>query len=175
MRQRVMRLTPIEIRQHRFNTRFWGFDSHEVESFLQTLVEDFEEVVRENSRLRREAERLARELEEHRGREHTIQETLTTAQGVVEQLKRTAVKEAEVLISEAEVRSEKMVCQADATRAELTHEITQLRHLRSRLALELRKTVESYASLIDAYEEAADSGIEDEKDRSLGPASRPPS
>lgn len=168
-----MRLTPIEIRQHRFKTRFWGSDSHEVESFLQTVVEDFEEVVRENSRLRREAERLSRALEEHRSRERTIQETLTTAQGVVDQLKRTAVKEAEVLISEAEVRSEKIVSQADATRSELTHEIAELRHLRSRLALELRKTIESYASLINAYEGAADRGIANDEERSLEPASRP--
>lgn len=146
-----MRLTPIEIRQHHFKNRLWGLDSHEVEAFLQTVVEDFEEVVRENAKLRREAERLGRSLEEHRSRERTIQETLTTAQGVVDQLKRTAVKEAEVLISEAEVRSEKIVSQADATRAELNREIAELRHLRNRLVLDLQNTLDGYASLIDAY------------------------
>jgi cell division initiation protein len=166
-----MRLTPIEIRQHRFNHRFWGCDSHEVESFLQTVVEDFEEVVRENARLRREAERLGRDLEEHRSRERTIQETLTTAQGVVDQLKRTAVKEAEVLVSEAEVRAEKIVSQADVTRAELAKEIAELRQLRRRLGLELRQTIEGYTSLIDAYEESLAEAAPDEKDRSLGPVS----
>jgi cell division initiation protein len=166
-----MRLTPIEIRQHRFSTRLRGFDSHEVESFLQTVVEDFEEVVRENAQLRRETERLARDLEEHRSRERTILETLTTAQSVVDQLKRTAVKEAEVLVSEAEVRAEKIVSQADVTRAELAHEIAELRHLRSRLALELRQTIEGYTSLIDAYEESAAEDAPDEKDPSPGPVS----
>lgn len=147
-----MRLTPIEIRHHRFNSRLRGFDRHEVEAFLETVVADFEEIVRENAQLRRDAERLGRELELHKGREHNIQETLTTAQGVVDQLKRTAMKEAEVMITEAELRSEKLLKQADESRAALTREVAELRHLRNRLAADLRHTLDSYATLVDVYD-----------------------
>jgi cell division initiation protein len=156
-----MRLTPIEIRHHRFNSRLRGFDRHEVEAFLETVVADFEEIVRENAQLHREAERLGRELELHRGRERNIQETLTTAQGVVDQLKRTAMKEAEVMISEAEMRSEKLLKQADGRRAALTREVAELKHLRSRLASDLRHTLESYGSMIDAYSSEG-AALEDE-------------
>lgn len=149
-----MRLTPIEIRSHRFNTRLRGFDPAEVEAFVDTVVSDFEEVVRENAQLRRETERLGRELETHRVREKTIQETLTTAQEVVEQLKRTAMKEAEVTVSQAELRAEKMLDDAEVRRCDVDHQITELRHIRGRLSAELRKTLEGYRSLIDAYEEA---------------------
>jgi cell division initiation protein len=150
-----MRLTPIEIRHHRFNSRIRGFDRHEVEAFLETVVADFEEIVRENAQLHREAERLGRELELHKSREHNIQETLTTAQGVVDQLKRTAMKEAEVMITEAELRSEKLLQHADQSRAALSREVAELRHLRGRLASDLRHTLDSYASLVDAYDVAA--------------------
>ena len=149
-----MRLTPIEIRHHRFNSRLRGFDRHEVEAFLETVVADFEEIARENAQLRRDGERLTRELELYRGRERTIQDTLTTAQGVVDQLKRTAMKEAEVMITEAEVRSEKLFKQADARRAELTREVAELRLLHARLTSDLRHTLESYASMVDGYEGA---------------------
>ncbi len=147
-----MRLTPIEIRHHRFSSRLRGFDRHEVEAFLESVVADFEEIVRENAQLRREAERLDRELELYKGRERTIQDTLTTAQGVVDQLKRTAMKEAEVMISEAEVRCEKLLKQADARRAELTREVAELRLLHGRLTRDLRHTLESYGTMIDGYE-----------------------
>ena len=150
-----MRLTPIEIRHHRFTSRLRGFDRHEVEAFLETVVADFEEIVRENAQLRREAERLGRELEQHKNRERNIQETLTTAQSVVDQLKRTAMKEAEVMITEAEVRSEKLLKQADGTRAALAREVAELRHLRVRLASDLRHTLDSYGSMVDAYEAAS--------------------
>ena len=155
-----MRLTPIEIRHHRFNSRLRGFDRHEVEAYLETVVADFEDVVRENAQLHHEAGRLGRELELHKNRERNIQETLTTAQSVVDQLKRTAMREAEVMISEAEVRSEKLLKQADGRRADLFREVAELRHLRNRLASDLRHTLDSYASMVDAYERAAaaDSG-----------------
>jgi cell division initiation protein len=146
-----MRLTPLEIRQHRFTTRLRGFDSSEVQAFLETVVADFEDVVRENAQLRREAERLARDLDAYRSREKTIQDTLTTAQAVVEQLKRTAIKESESLIVDAELRGEKIVAEARERRAELANEIREQRYLRQRLEADLRRTLEGYTKLIDAF------------------------
>jgi len=149
-----MRLTPIEIRQHRFNVRVRGFDRDEVEAFLETVVADFEELVRENAQLRREAERLSRDVDALRAREKMIQETLTTAQGVVDQLKRTAVKESETILVDAELRAEKLLAEARQRRAELTHEIVELRSTRTRLDADLRKTLDGYTRLIEAFQEA---------------------
>ncbi len=158
-----MRLTPIEIRQHRFNYRMRGYDRIEVEAFLETVVSDFEEVVRENAQLRREAERLARELDTYRSREKTIQETLTTAQEVVNQLKRTAMKEAETIVVHSELRAEKLVGEAREQRSSLSHEISELRHLRARVDADLRRTLESYLKLIDSFEEVRRAEADEQK------------
>ena len=149
-----MRLTPIEIRRHQFKSRLRGFDRDEVEAFLDTVVCDFEEVVRENAQLQRESERLARELDTHRSREKTIQETLTTAQGIVEQIKRTAAKEAESIVVEAELRAEKLLRDTRERRAELSHEVTELRHIRTRLDTDLRKTLDTYSRMIEAFRDS---------------------
>jgi cell division initiation protein len=149
-----MRLTPIEIRQHRFNARLRGFDRDEVDAFLETVVADFEELVRENAQLRREAERLTREVDALRSREKMIQETLTTAQGVVDQLKRTAIKESETILVDAELKAEKVLAEARQRRADLSHEIAELRSTRARLDSDLRKTLDGYVRLIDAFQEA---------------------
>ena len=53
-----MRLTPIEIRRHRFSSRVRGFDRDEVRAFLDMVIADFEDVVRQNAQLRRDNERL---------------------------------------------------------------------------------------------------------------------
>ncbi|HKC49646.1 MAG TPA: DivIVA domain-containing protein [Myxococcota bacterium] len=146
-----MRLTPLEIRQHKFGSQMRGFDRSEVGAFLETVVADFEDVVRENAQLRREAERLARELDAYRSREKTIQDTLTTAQTVVEQLKRTAIKESESIVIDAELRAEKLLAEAREERALLASEIREQRHMRQRLEADLRRTLESYGKLIDAF------------------------
>ena len=149
-----MRLTPIEIRAHRFNSRLRGYDTVEVQAFLDTVVEDFEDVVRENAQLRRETERLERELDSHRTREHSIQETLVTAQQMVEDLKLTAAKEAEVKVSEATLRAERLLGEADSNRSELMLELTEMRRLRTRLSSALRQALRRYEELIDSFEEA---------------------
>ena len=146
-----MRLTPLEIRQHKFGSQMRGFDRGEVSAFLDTVVADFEDVVRENAQLRRESERLARDLDAYRSREKTIQDTLTTAQALVEQLKRTAIKESESIVVDAELRAEKLLAQAREERAELANEIREHRHLRVRLEADLRRTLESYGKLIDSF------------------------
>ncbi|HTO71633.1 MAG TPA: DivIVA domain-containing protein [Myxococcota bacterium] len=146
-----MRLTPLEIRQHKFGSAMRGFDRGEVVAFLDTVVADFEDVVRENAQLRREAERLARELDAYRGREKTIQDTLTTAQSLVEQLKRTAIKESESIVIDAELRAEKLLVEARERRAQLEGEIREQRALRQRLEGDLRRTLESYGKLVDAF------------------------
>jgi cell division initiation protein len=149
-----MRLTPIEIRRHQFKSRLRGYDRAEVEAFLETVVADFEEVVRENALLQRESERLGRELDTLRSREKTIQSPLTTAQGLVEQIKRTAAKEAESIVVEAELRAEKLLRDTRERRAELSHEVTELRHIRTRLDTDLRKTLDTYSRMIEAFRDA---------------------
>jgi cell division initiation protein len=148
-----MRLTPIEIRQHRFSTRMRGFDPVEVVAFLEAITGDYEAVTRENSQLRRELEQVHRSFEALRAREGTIQDTLATAQQVVDQLKRTAVKESEMIVSQAELRAEQIVREAEVQRASSSAEIAELRHVRERVEAELRRVLEGYLALIDAYRE----------------------
>jgi cell division initiation protein len=144
-----MRLSPLQIRQYRFNTRFRGFDPREVEVFLESVVADLEQVVRENAALRREIEKLSRDLEGYRGRERTIQETLTTAQSVVDELRRTAVKESEVMVSTAELRAEQILRRSEEQRAAVDREICDLRQVRARVEADLRKTLEAYLALVE--------------------------
>jgi cell division initiation protein len=153
-----MRLTPLDIRQHRFQTRFRGFDPEEVHVFLEAVVSDFEEVVRENAQLRRDVERVTREVDRLRSREKTIQETLTTAQQVVDQLKHTAIRESEVIVSEAQIQAEKTRREAQMQRSQLQREIIELEQLRERAEAEVRRALEDFLSMLGAYREARNRG-----------------
>ena len=128
-----------------------GFDRDEVRTFLEMIVADFEEIVRENAQLRREGERLTRDVEAYRGKEHSIHETMTTAQGIMDDLKQTAMKESECIVAAAEVQSEKIIYEAEARRADLQHRISQMQHISRRVEIDLRKTLEGYLSMLDAF------------------------
>ena len=98
-----MRLTPLDVQSHHFARRLRGFDPAEVESFLRMVAEDFEGVIRECDRQRDRIRELEARVADMASREETLCATLTTAQEVSGDLRRTAAKEAEVLLAEAEV------------------------------------------------------------------------
>ena len=146
-----MRLTPIEIRRYQFHTRVRGFDREEVRTFLEMIIADFEDTVRENAQLRRETERLTRELDGYRGKEHNIHEAMTTAQGIADDLKHTALKEAECVVAAAELQARKIVQEAEVRKNDLDGEIGQLQQLRRQVGIELQKTLEGYLEMLASY------------------------
>ena len=49
-----MNVSPMDLRQQRFHTRFRGFDKIEVTALLAAVAEDYEQALRETDRLRQE-------------------------------------------------------------------------------------------------------------------------
>ncbi len=158
-----MRLTPLDIQNHRFGSRFRGLDPIEVESFLQLLAEDYEALLRERDQLADRVRSLERRVEDLSQTEKLLQDTLVTAQTLSEDLKRTAMKESEVMVSEAEVKAEKVLDAAHRRAAKLAEDIRTMRQLRGRLAAALRQTIETHLALLDTLSSSGNEEAEAEK------------
>ena len=104
-----MRITPLDIRSHPFPRRLSGYDKEEVDEFLRMVAEDYESALRDVASLREQGIRLETRVEQLSAKEAVLQDTLTIAQQLSEDLKRTAIKEAEVLLGEAEIKAEKIL------------------------------------------------------------------
>jgi cell division initiation protein len=149
-----VRLTALDIQNHEFASRWRGLDPAEVETFLRLVAEDFEALVRETGTLRERVRGLEAEVADLSSNEHALRKTLVTAQALSEDLKRTAVKESELMISEAEVKGEKILDAAHRRAAKLAEDIREMKALRSRLAVALRTTIETHLALLDTLTEA---------------------
>jgi cell division initiation protein len=88
-------------------------------------------------------------VEELSAKEKTLQETLMTAQALSADLKQTALKESELLISEAEVKAEKVLDAAHRRVAKLSEDIREMKALRSRVAAAVRNTIETHLALLE--------------------------
>jgi len=144
-----VRITPLDLRNHPFQRRFSGYDREEVDTFLRMVAEDYEAVVREAEGLREQRVKLEVKVADLSANEAILQETLTTAQKLSEDLKRTAVKEAEVTIGEAEIKAEKILAAAHRRAAKLAEDIREMQQLRMRLAASVRAAIETHLSLLD--------------------------
>ena len=140
-----MRISPLDIRQQQFTVKmFRGFDTHEVDAFLDDVAEDYETVLKENALLK---EQLATLEERSRGlseRERALQDTLVTTQRLGDEMKAAARREAELHMREAELRGEKLLEEVRSEEAKIRSEIQALRRLRRQLIEDLRSTLESY-------------------------------
>ncbi len=151
-----MRITPLDVRNHHFGRRLSGLDRAEVESFLQLVSEDYENLLRENEALAESNRQLKQRVEQLVADERRLKETLLSAQSMAEDLRGAAIKEAEVLVGSAEVQAEKILDAYHRRAARLAEEIREMRGLRTRLALALRSTIETQLALVDSIEEAAE-------------------
>ncbi len=144
-----MRITPLDIRKHSFPRRLHGYDRDEVDAFLQMVAGDYEGLVRESERLRKQVVELETRVKDLSANETILQVTLTTAQRLSDDLKRTAAKEAELQIGEAEIKAEKILGAAHRRAAKLAEDIREMKSLKIRLAAALRATIETHLGLLE--------------------------
>ena len=100
-------LTPLDIENKRFPTKFKGYEDVEVDAFLDQLTVDYERLYRENAELRAQVEDGKKELEHYRNVEKTLQNTLVMAQTTAEDIKLNAQSRAEQIIREAQNEARK--------------------------------------------------------------------
>jgi cell division initiation protein len=145
----MMRITPIDIEQHKFKTRTFGYDRQSVDQFIQMLSEELENMARQNHDLKEELSRTKATLNEMRKRETTLKETLLTTQKVTDELKATARREVEVMLADAELRAERIMRNAEDRRHRLIEEIQEIKRQKIDFEFSLRMLLEKHVRMLD--------------------------
>jgi cell division initiation protein len=122
-----MKVTPLDLRQQRFQTVMRGFDRGEVQSFLLEVADDYENALRENDKLRQDVAKLDAVLGEHRGQERNLRNTLLSAQKMADEIKEHATQEAALILREAEGRADLLLQKGQARLEDVQREIDGLR------------------------------------------------
>lgn len=152
------RLTAMDIEQQVFARRLRGLDPDEVSLFLRAVAGEVERLNLDQARLAEENGQLQAELAELRGREKTLQHTLVTAQGVADELRRQADRQAELILAEARLRGERVVAEAQARLLALEARVEALKLERQRFERRLRQTIDEHLGLLDRTGESAGAG-----------------
>jgi cell division initiation protein len=125
--ERIMRISPMDMRQHRFKPAMRGYDRTDVVAFLTEAADDYEHAMREIDRLRGDLNRMEALLSEHRERERNLRDTLLTAQRLSGELKEAAHTEAKLIIREAQGRADLLLQKAQVRLEELDHDCNEMK------------------------------------------------
>lgn len=107
-----MKTTSMDITNKEFKKSFRGYDMDEVEEFLEKIAEDYEILYKENSCLKEKINALQENIDHYAKMEDTIQSTLLLAQNASDQAKRTAQKEAELVVLNANETAQRILDKA---------------------------------------------------------------
>lgn len=149
-----MKITPLDIQQQQFKTKFFGgLDPEDVDAFLQTVSQEMENLSRENSDLREQARRNADTAAEMTMLEGQLRETMLAAQRITEEMKANSQKEATLIVSEAELKGERILADAENKLAQLKTQIDDLRREKLQFEMALKSLLDTHYKMLSLNEE----------------------
>lgn len=99
-------ITPLDIENKKFSKQVLnGYSVEEVDDFLDELTAAYEKIYKEATENRGRTEQLTNDLTRYQSIEETLQNTLLMAQSTADEVKKTAQKQAEAIIAEAQLQA----------------------------------------------------------------------
>jgi cell division initiation protein len=132
---------------------FGGLDPEDVDSFLQMLASEMEDLIRENTELKEQARRAATDLESMKEREIDLRDTMLAAQKITEEMKANSQKEAHLLIAEAELKAEKILEEANRKQADLNNQIQDLKRDKMQFESALKSLLDTHYKMLSMNDE----------------------
>ena len=157
----MQNLTPLEIQKQTFSRAIKGYTVDEVRGYLHLVAEEIERLVKDVDRLSRENSMLREELDDHNQRERILKDTLLSAQKVSEDVRANARKEAELIVKDAELLSDRLIAQAQSRVGDLERAIQELKMERRQARNKLQTMLDTTQQLLmlDAEQEANEEPI----------------
>ena len=148
-----MKITPIDIQQQQFKGKmFGGLDQEDVDAFLQSVAAEMEGLVRENNDLKEQQARQSREMVDLAEKEKELRDILLGAQRITEDMKVNARKEADLIVSEAELKAERIIADAERQLGDLKARIEDVRRQKVQFEMSLKGLLDSYARQLSGDE-----------------------
>ena len=147
-----MRLTPLDIKKQEFRKTMRGFDPMEVETFLEMVADEYEELLKDRNQLKEEVSKLQTQLQDYQQVEHTLKETLMNAQESIKRARANSEKEGEMIIREAELKADEIVGRAYKELEKMKNELMLVKSQKDSFASKLKHLIQSQLELIEILE-----------------------
>ncbi len=154
-----MRLSAIDIKKQEFKKSMRGYDVSEVEAYLDTVGNTFENLFREFEmtreqvmKLQEEKEELITEINVYRENEKTFQKAIVKSQDMAEDILENAKKRAELIIKEAEILSSKTKVQAHEEFLNLRQELEELKNKNEAIIDDIKNYLAEKLNSIEEYQ-----------------------
>lgn len=144
-----MGITPVELRNVKFEKKLRGFNPADVEAVLNEVAGEMERLIDANSSLQRQVLSLEDKLKQFQNLEKSLKDALLTAQQAAEEKRKAADRSTEVQIRETEVVCAEMKQKALSEIETMKFELASLKMQKVRFVAEVKSLVDAHRKLLD--------------------------
>lgn len=148
-----MPLTPLDVLQKQFQpARRAGYDSEDVQDFLDKVREAWEADRAESHRIREDLRIKEAEIALLRQEQDEVRETLVMARRIAVDTEAQARREADLLVGEARLESERILATAHEEQRQLQEQLVRLKSARLTHISQLRTLLDLGKQVLDEVE-----------------------
>ena len=119
-----MAITALDIKDKQFTTKFRGYNDQEVDEFLDIIVDDYEDLVRDNRELSTRVKELEEKLAYFDEMKESLSQSVILAQETAEKVKASAADESANLINKANFNATHLIEEAKSKASEILRDAT---------------------------------------------------
>ena len=139
----------MDIEQQEFGRSFRGYNEEEVDDFLDKIVKDYEELIKENAKLKEEIDRMKDRLKEFSEIEETLRSALLNTQKSADEIKDRVENKAKLIVEKAEKEAEVIIQKASQREDEAKNEINNLRRYKFIFKERFRSMLNLYQKMLE--------------------------
>ena len=145
-------IMPIDIDKKEFSRDKKGYNSREVDEFLDIIVADYEKILNDNRQMAHKIKSLEAQLAEAQKDDGAMVETLETAKKLMADISASAERRAELMMRDAELEAENMLADAKMNIKKISDEHLILSNKVRRLRANFRRMLENELAKLDEDE-----------------------
>lgn len=144
-----MTVSKIDLLNKQFSRSMLGYSRMEVDQFMLELADVLGNAADNQKALRKKIKQLEKQVKEYRQRDETLRDTLMSTQKMVDDLKVTASKEAQLIIDEARAKADEAVQKGHNRLAQVHEEIETLKRRRTEFEVQLKGLLNTHLEMLE--------------------------
>ncbi len=144
-----MTITPVELRNMRFERKFRGYDPFYVDSIIAEAATELEKLIDANTELQRQVRQLEERLGSYRNIEQVLKDSIVTAQQAAEATQKAAQRESEARLQETDAVCKQLQAEYMNEVDRIKLEIASIRMQKARFLAELKSLIEGHYHMIE--------------------------
>ncbi|MEJ6950918.1 DivIVA domain-containing protein [Natronospora cellulosivora (SeqCode)] len=148
-----MKVSPLDIYNHEFKKAIGGYNTAEVDEFLDEVGIAYEKLLKEVNKLQDENESLKEKISSEEKMENKLENILLTVQETAKDITKQAKQEANIIIKKAEIKGKKIEEEAREKMKKEYESLESIKEARELFKIRFKTMLESHLEMLEKEQE----------------------